>query len=79
MLFILRKVKINQTKISFFKKKKKVVETIKKKKSTKRETKLEKERDYWPFCCGQLGRNRRERERERERGGNEVRQNLYEN
>ena len=61
------------TKRSFSKKKKKVVETIKKKKSTKRETKLEKERDYWPFCCGQLGRNRRERER----GGNEVQQNLY--
>jgi len=37
-----------------------VVETIKKK-STRRETKLEKEGKYWPFCRGQLGRNRGER------------------
>ena len=36
-----------------------MVETIKE--STKRETKLEKEREYWPFCSGQLGRNRGER------------------
>ena len=50
--------------------KKKVVETIKKNASKETNLEKEREREYWPFCSEQLGRNRRERER----GGNEVKE-----